>query len=215
MQTSFATALLDSASTAFPGSSVSPIADLSFSVAHLKTLLSGRDIDRSARPATTSLHRSHLKCSSEADSVEADGADTRLSSPFLRSSRMAWKKASLSQQFPSMSSSDRERIFPLYEPRDVDILVRWSLSSSSDSPSIAPRTGQLFIFGLSLGPRHNQLRELTGGGGAAIRSMYAQTAREKKALLDNLLASRLSLEEDPLLVRVKIESREKHDFDKG
>jgi len=219
MQTSYVSALVDSAPEleARSSSDSAPISDVSYTVGQLRTLISGRDIDHSARPSSTRLHRSRFECSRDNQESLGDQSETGpTSNPsrFLRASRLAWKRKTLSNQFPAMSTSDRERIFPLYEPRDVDVLVSWTCSQSSDS--VPARSGQLLIFGLSLGPSHNQLRELTGGGGgAAIRSMYAQTAREKAALLKNLFSSRLSFSEDPLVFRTELESRTRHDFAKG
>lgn len=186
---------VEEAAGAAAGEAVSVTAMMSHTAEQLRTLLIGRDIDRSARPGKVDLQLS-------ADQDDDGGDDINAASPspspsrFLHASRSQWRRTQLAQQFPTMSPSDRDRIFTLWAPEDLDVLVNWETADG-----IA--RGQVFIFGLSLGPACNRIDTVlasTAGGG---RSLYEATVKEKAALVENLSRSHLAAEEDPLVVDIE------------
>ncbi|CAO1623963.1 unnamed protein product [Sympodiomycopsis kandeliae] len=151
----------------------------------LRALLIGRDVDLSARPGPITLQTSLAQ--------QTD----RLSSPskFLAASKAEWRRNTLRQHFPTMTEAELARTFTLYQPEDLDVLVDWE---SNDGKT----KGQVFIFGLSLGPARNRLNAVLKSldSGAGGRSLYEETAKQRAAFLANLEQSSLATEEDPLVV---------------
>jgi hypothetical protein len=144
--------------------------------------------------------------------VSRIGDPTRTTKPslssFLLAARREYRLASLSSEFPSLALSNAEtiqKIFPLYEPRELDVVAHWRIVG--DDGSQPDRHGQAFVFGLGLGPLHDYLHPLfaVSQDPALVRSqpsrtMYAETEREKAAIWSDLRKSRLHVDEDPVML---------------
>lgn len=114
---------------------------------------------------------------------------------------------SLSTQYPLIPTSDLGHVFPLFEPRDLDIVVFWEIPPSSTNPE--KREGYVVVSGMSPGPSESiflGLEEAEGGGERVVRSMFEATDTAKKALARSVLEGRLGVEEDPVVVNVVQES---------
>ncbi|PWN44882.1 hypothetical protein IE81DRAFT_320856 [Ceraceosorus guamensis] len=169
---------------------VEPLADLTHTTNQLGLLLQNMPLKSS--PKNTALRRSTI------------GTSKQPVSPFFSKARSEWRQKILLQQFPVIDASDRARAFTLYQPSDVDVIAHWA---------IGERRGQAFIFGLQLGPAHDQLLELTSESSGRV--IYAQAAKERAALLAAILRSRLHVEEDPVVVEVQSDDQISHDFAKS
>jgi hypothetical protein len=117
------------------------------------------------------------------------------------SSRVAHKMSILSEQFPPISSDIARSIFPLLDPLDLDLIISWSIPETQ-------RTGHYFLHGLRLSPEFSQVEDLRRkierailGGGKQTRTMYEETGRLRKLLLDSVLDGVLAKEDDPIVVR--------------
>jgi len=131
---------------------------------------------------------------------------------FLSSSRRAYVRQTLASEFPSISEDVRHRIFPLYTPHTFDIYIYWEINTFD-----IVRNGCCILRGLCVGAGHESLREvLQKAENGKDNSMYAETQREKEALLGALQSSEWNLEMDPLVVKVKTRnSIVEHDFRQG
>lgn len=122
---------------------------------------------------------------------------------------------SLQIQFPLISSSSYPFIFPLYTSQDFDVVVSWTIPSKG-------RSGFALVTGLTLGAQHGVLNHLilsaeqgrTSSTGKKTRNMYAETTREKEALIASVRNSSWNVDEDPLVVDVQAADKVHHDFSK-
>ncbi|PWN32069.1 uncharacterized protein FA14DRAFT_162337 [Meira miltonrushii] len=190
------------------------ISDLSFTVDQLRSILTGRGLDKSASAPPTKLTSSKVHGNEQL-------------SRFFFLARKEYRLSTLSHDFPSLlvrrEGGDKRidelqqlrQIFTLYEPNEVDIIAHWHISSKSGET----RYGQAFVFGLRLGPSIDYLAPLFSNPnaseqGRAARTMYAETEREKAAIWQNLRTSRLHMEDDPILFDFKLpmDQAGKHDF---
>ncbi|KAG8986225.1 hypothetical protein FRB93_005483 [Tulasnella sp. JGI-2019a] len=132
---------------------------------------------------------------------------------FIQAPRRQRLLQSLQSQFPLIPSASYPYIFPLYTPRDFDILVSWSVPSQG-------KTGFTLVTGLTLGAQHGILNGLllgveqgaTNSTGKKTRNMYAETTREREALVTSVRNSSWNLDEDPLVLDVQCSDRVEHDF---
>ncbi|KAG8880663.1 hypothetical protein FRB97_000617 [Tulasnella sp. 331] len=136
------------------------------------------------------------------------------SMPYLiHASRRQRLSQSLQAQFPLIPPASYPFIFPLYTPQDFDVLVSWLIPSQG-------RTGFTLVTGLSLGAQHGVLNRLllgveqgiTGLTGKKTRNMYAETTREREALVMSVKKSSWNLDEDPLVLDVQSSDHFQHDF---
>ena len=130
----------------------------------------------------------------------------------MRSLRRTRLVRLLGTHFPSIPPSDYPAIFPLYTPQDLDIVIQWSTPDG--------RSGHSALTDLIVGPQHGALNSVVarmenGGSSTQVRSMYAETTREREALLQAIRTSHWNVEEDPVSVHVKAPQDVKHDFSKG
>ncbi|CAO1632429.1 unnamed protein product [Parajaminaea phylloscopi] len=165
---------------------------LDYTSDQLRAQLRGRDIRRTDIPGSVDL------IVSKSDSTDLSPAQL---DPLLLASRQRWRHRSLEAAFPSVSEQDRRRIFTLYQPEDLDVVVQWRTRDDSGTS----RHGRVFIFGLSLGPGQNRiLPVLKEAELASDRTMYEETALQKAALLSALKNSALAVEEDPIVVDIDL-----------
>lgn len=135
------------------------------------------------------------------------------------SSRSAYRARTLQQDFPTIISTMAASLFPLLDPLDLDISVAWSIPDET-------RQGHAYQHALRVGPRFSIVEGLRAKVDAAIasgskktRTMYEETGRLRKLLLDSILDGVLSREDDPLIVRAYLENAKRGvlacDFQQG
>jgi hypothetical protein len=117
------------------------------------------------------------------------------------SSRTGHKSETLSAQFQPISPDIARSIFPLIDPLDLDLIVSWRIPETA-------RTGQTFVHSLRISPEFSQVEELRRkiekailDGGKQTRTMYEETGRLRKLLLDSVLDGALAREDNSLVVR--------------
>ncbi|KAE8270957.1 hypothetical protein A4X09_0g1379 [Tilletia walkeri] len=176
-------------------------------VKQLRSLL-GRKKDDKAMPLTAYPPKSvHIQ------QLQIHSSEAIAQSPFLGAVRKAWRLHTLSSEFSAVSELDRRRVFPLFDVSELDLIIHWE-QSKSDDPSSPRRYGSIPLFGIRLGPLRNRLETLTDGG-KNIRSLYAETAKEQAAVLNNLLTSSLGVTENPVMITLLAEGIVAHDFERG
>ena len=128
----------------------------------------------------------------------------------LESSRRMSTLRLLADQFDNLSASTLAMIFPLRNPQGLDIIVFWEIPSER-------RRGFVIVPSLLLGAGHAPLDEIIKLSETAKvkRTMYAETTREKKAVLEAVRASDWNADMDPIVVRVVSEPCIEHDFSQG
>ncbi|KAF5385469.1 hypothetical protein D9757_005398 [Collybiopsis confluens] len=101
-------------------------------------------------------------------------------------------------------------IFPLFNPAALDFLICWKIPAEN-------RSGALLVSGLNLGASHSPLRDILDAAGTlkSTRSMYAETRRERKEVLQSIRTSEWNSEMNPVHVVVNSTSQLAHDFTKG
>jgi hypothetical protein len=117
------------------------------------------------------------------------------------SSRTIHRTTTLSKQFSPISPDIARSIFPLLDPLDLDLIISWSIPETQ-------RSGHFFLHGLRLSPEFSQVEDLRRkienailGGGKQTRTMYEETGRLRKLLLDSVLDGFLAKEDDPVVIR--------------
>lgn len=138
------------------------------------------------------------------DPIKADASTIRVSTPgtfAFTSSRAAFRADTLREAFPTIPSSMATTLFPLFEPQDLDVCVTWSVPDEDIR-------GHAFKHAVQVGPRFSVMEALRRKVDSAIasgtkqtRTMYEETGRLRKLLLDSVLSGALAQEDDPLLVR--------------
>ncbi|WVQ74505.1 hypothetical protein IAR50_004106 [Cryptococcus sp. DSM 104548] len=134
-----------------------------------------------------------------ADEVRADISSTvpltavpeSGSLPFLSASRRSFRLAHLHAQFPTIPIDCLSNLFPLFEPLELDLLIL-----------------------------RKQVEEAIVKGTRQTRTMYEETGRLRKLLLDSVLDGCLGQEENPVGVQVEVEGENEdgvieHDFMEG
>lgn len=101
-------------------------------------------------------------------------------------------------------------IFPLYNPSTIDLVLFWELPAQK-------RAGHILLQGPTLGAGHAALREIVRAAQVmkVKRSMYAETQRERAAILEAVQACEWNREDDPVAVFVQDGAVVEHDFRQG
>lgn len=117
------------------------------------------------------------------------------------SSRTNHRITTFTKQFSPISPDIARSIFPLISPLDLDLMISWSIPESN-------RTGNSFIHSLRVSPEFSNVEDLRRkiekailDGGKQTRTMYEETGRLRKVLLDSVLDGVLAKEDDPVVVR--------------
>lgn len=137
----------------------------------------------------------------------------------FRLSRMKYRTAYLDQHFPAISQDLSWSIFPLLEPLDLDLAISWSIPSTS-------RRGNTFLHAIQPHPQFSIVEELRrqvdavlASGGKQQRTMYEETGRLRRVLVDSVLEGVLAQEDDPIRVRAVFPDAKRgvveHDFETG
>lgn len=166
-----------SASVDIKAAKDAPSSDMRFTAAKLQRLLSGSAMDLTP-PPSTSLYLSTLNANADSRS-----SSSPLTLPLLLAIKTKRKLAALSQAYPLITQSDARHIFPLFEPRDLDIVVHWKMPAEG-------RSGALILPTAVIGPHESIFLGLDDeeAGGRVIRSMFEATDVAKKG--DRLSTSR-------------------------
>lgn len=116
----------------------------------------------------------------------------------------------LRRSYPHIPSETHPFIFPLYHPRSVDIVLFWSLPSLGRSGHVTVRAG-------NIGVDHAVLRDIVelAENAKSVRSMYAETQRQRAEILQGIKESEWNTVSDPLVVNAPAEKEILHDFSKG
>lgn len=177
----------------------------------LQDLLLSRDARRPP-PADIAVRLSHQTYGSHRENTD----DRTWSSTLHAEARKVWRTRSLASAFPTMSSRDRLGAFTLFESRELDVIIQFTVNSASSS---VKRVGQTQVFGLQPGPLRSQIRAIThpklddnASKSGQIRSLYAETIKEKASLLANILSSRRGCDQNPTVVDVSSGSEGRYDF---
>jgi hypothetical protein len=129
---------------------------------------------------------------------------------FIHSGRRSIVTRSVSNSQPHIPLNSLSSIFPLYHPYSVDILIFWENTSKK-------RSGHVLVPGLTVGSSHGLFRGIIAEAESskAIRSMYAETRREKMEILQAVRDSDWNNEMDPLTVTLEFVDSVSHDFARG
>ena len=111
---------------------------------------------------------------------------------------------------PDIPARLHPAVFPLHNPSAVDVVLFWELPAQK-------RAGHVLVQGPTLGAEHAALRDVVADARArkVKRSMYAETHRERLAILEAVRACEWNRETDPVAVFVKDGLVVEHDFEKG
>ncbi|KAF5375128.1 hypothetical protein D9758_000414 [Tetrapyrgos nigripes] len=178
---------------------------LEFVTRKFRSVLQDTEVESSAPPP------SKLCCKH----VVKTPASKLLKSPSLRTFVYRQRCHSTTQavisKHPHIPSRSYQHIFPLYNPRSLDILVSWRVSSQPQ------RTCSMLVTSLNLGAGHACLRDVIEEAetGKIKRSMYAETQREKSEVIAAIKSSEWNVEMDPLVLSAHVERNLVHNFDQG
>ncbi|KAJ2919261.1 hypothetical protein MD484_g1142, partial [Candolleomyces efflorescens] len=129
---------------------------------------------------------------------------------FLHSGRRRYSLDVAAQQHPHIPPESYPNVFPLYNPLSVDLMIFWEIPSQK-------RQGYIAVYGTKVGAAHAALNDILdqAENSKVKRSMYAQTVREKKELLEGIQTSEWNAEMDPTSVSIQDVGQIEHDFTKG
>ena len=140
-------------------------------------------------------------------------------SPSYVSSRQSYRTGYLHQSYPGIAIDQLREIFPLFDPLDLDLEISWSIPGTS-------RHGHMYLHALRLAPEFSLVEGVRrdteiaiAKGGKQVRTMYEETGRLRQLLVESVLNGVISLEEDPVLLKVDVGKRRngevRHDFAEG
>ncbi|KAL0579376.1 hypothetical protein V5O48_002652 [Marasmius crinis-equi] len=178
-----------------------PDETIEFVKGKLRSVLQGRDVDRSDPPPI------NLCCNHIVKSA-------RSSNPNLRRFIFSRKRHSMTRSIrlchPHIPPATHRCIFPLYNPAALDVLLSWSIPSEG-------RSGHLMISDLNVGAGHAALRGLLeeSENAKTTRSMYSETRQERLEMFQAIRDSEWNVEMNPLVVHVTTPHVVKHDFSRG
>ncbi|KAI0652274.1 ER-golgi trafficking TRAPP I complex 85 kDa subunit-domain-containing protein [Trametes meyenii] len=111
---------------------------------------------------------------------------------------------------PEIPARLHRAVFPLYNPATIDVVLFWELPAQK-------RAGHILLQGPTLGAGHAALREIVHAARTmkVKRSMYAETQRERAAILEAVSACDWNREGDPIAVFVRDGAVVEHDFRQG
>ena len=90
----------------------------------------------------------------------------------------------------------------------IDIILHWEIPSQE-------RYGYIILSGLHLGARHALLHDVLSAERPAKRSMYAETEKERREIMDGFERSKWNEDSMPVSVDVRHQDRLAHDFNAG
>ncbi|KAI1793952.1 ER-golgi trafficking TRAPP I complex 85 kDa subunit-domain-containing protein [Ganoderma leucocontextum] len=129
---------------------------------------------------------------------------------FIKCGRRTMTAQATASAHPDIPTRLHGSIFPLYNPSNVDIVVFWELPAQK-------RAGHILLQGPTLGAHHAGLLEIihVAEKMKVKRSMFAETQREREAILHSVKNCEWNMETDPMLVLVKDGTVVEHNFRQG
>ncbi|KAI0830719.1 ER-golgi trafficking TRAPP I complex 85 kDa subunit-domain-containing protein [Trametes gibbosa] len=175
-----------------------------FVVRKLKVVLEGEQVDASEPPPLD------LTCTHIAPDANIVPVNTPATRHFIHCGRRTMTAQATAASHPDIPTRLHRSIFSLYNPSTIDIVLFWEL------PALR-RTGHILLQGPTLGAGHAPLRELVTAARSmkVKRSMYAETQRERAAILEAVQACEWNREDDPVAVFVHEGGIVEHDFRQG
>lgn len=182
---------------------------MDFTALKLQQLLAGQTLKGSPVPPSAHLHTSSFFSSSSSSLSSSPHFSPQLLSLLLADKRAA-RLADLANQYPLIPPDDVQLVFPLFEPKELDLIVFWETedaTSSSEDQSTHLREGHILFTGMEVGPSQSIFLDIASAGevadGHVVRSMFEATDVAKRALGESVLSGRLAVEEDPLRVHIR------------
>ncbi|KAF7724948.1 Trafficking protein particle complex 8 [Apophysomyces ossiformis] len=168
----------------------------------LEALLS--HADHNEPPEPIELHSSNLCFSGSNTPYDAVPLKT-----FALNSRVNWRVSSLQNQFPTIAREQYPGLFTLYNSSDVDLTLYW------DIPNMK-RHGHHYIIGINLGIAQNPFQgRVDAIAGGNSRTIFEATAKERWALVNNLLRNKAIKDESPIKLVIETPNTAQHNFGKG
>lgn len=124
-------------------------------------------------------------------------------------SRRAHRLSFALQNFPALPTDLVPKVFPLFDPLDLDVSFTWATDDD--------RRGLACAHSIRPSPAFSLVEGLREDVGPAKRTMYEETGRLRRALADSVLEGVYADEADPVVVRALVPSANKgkivHAFD--
>ncbi|SCZ90825.1 BZ3500_MvSof-1268-A1-R1_Chr1-3g02288 [Microbotryum saponariae] len=176
-----------------------------FAVKQLNLLLQGRDVDK-ASPGDVTLHHASVFASSLSSSTINTTSSSLL--PSLLRTHTVLRHDSLSTQFRTIDRALHPHLFPLFNPRSLDLVIFWS------SPSLDLQ-GHHHLADIPFGAGSNVLKSVLETAELKAGGLYAESQRERTALLGALRRSEMGVQENAVSVMLQVDENLVHDFGKG
>ncbi|KAI0721227.1 ER-golgi trafficking TRAPP I complex 85 kDa subunit-domain-containing protein [Cerioporus squamosus] len=189
------------------------LATTEFVARKIETVLQGGQVDPS-EPPPIELACTHLAevRSQRGRSVGSNIVPLRTPATrhFLHCGRRTMTAQATASAHRDIPSRLHRSIFPLYNPATVDVVIFWELPAQK-------RAGHILLQGPTLGAGHAALKELieTAETMKVKRNMYAETERERQAILEAVRNCEWNRETDPIAVFMQDGSVVEHDFRQG
>ncbi|GAA5923269.1 TRAPP III-specific subunit 85 family protein [Sporobolomyces koalae] len=136
------------------------------------------------------------------------GAANSLSLTSILASYSEMRRQSLLAEFPIVPSHLLPSIFPLFASTTSLVVIRFlSESLKLEGHHILPLP--------TLGASHNHLVDILATAELKAGGLYAESQKERTALIKALRSSELGRDENPAFVSIEIEDVQTHDFDQG
>jgi hypothetical protein len=116
------------------------------------------------------------------------------------------RHVSLTAQLPTIPRSLHQHLFPLFNDRCLDLLVFWT------SPSLGVQ-GHHHLTGIPIGAGSNALKEVLETAEQKAGGLYAESQRERSALLAGLRRSEFGVDQSPVAVLLEVSEFGEHDFE--
>ncbi|KAI0639808.1 ER-golgi trafficking TRAPP I complex 85 kDa subunit-domain-containing protein [Trametes polyzona] len=178
----------------------------------LKAVLQEDPVDPSEPPALdlTCTHVAPVRRNASYLDTNIVPLHTPATRHFIHCGRRTMTAQATAASHPDIPARLHRSIFPLYNPSTVDIVLFWELPAQK-------RAGHILLQGPTLGAGHAALREIVRGAQnmKVKRSMYAETVRERAAILEAVQACEWNREDDPVAVFVHDGTVVEHDFRQG
>ncbi|KAH9944035.1 ER-golgi trafficking TRAPP I complex 85 kDa subunit-domain-containing protein [Epithele typhae] len=170
----------------------------------LEALLRGDQVPTTTPPPLT------LTCTHVAQGPNVVPLQTPTTRHFLHCGRRTMTAQATASAHPDIPARLHQSVFPLRNPATVDVVLFWELPAQR-------RAGHVLLQGPTLGAQHAPLREVVEAARTAKvkRSMYAETDRERLAILQAVRTCEWNQETDPVAVFVKDGAVVEHDFRQG